>query len=144
MSSDCSLTTCLSDCNDFMQIQVNRSYREDSSFILVIITVTRLPVHVPVLHFIILRRLPASVSHRAIWEKERRKCLGRQRKQDSSEDINNKSLFLSLYLFSKQDVLHIHTHHQEPQDPRLPTASACLIQQVRLSTIPEDCSKLLV
>lgn len=42
--------------------------------------------------------------------RQKRKCQRRKRKQDSSEDIENKPA--SFYLFSKQDVVHIHTHHQ--------------------------------
>lgn len=66
---------------------------------------------------------------RAIWEKERRKCLHEQRKQDASEDIDNESLFRTLYLFSKQDVVHIHAHHHGPQNHCLlttPTRSTCV------------------
>lgn len=123
-------------CNDFIQKVEIEVIENMTVSCWCRMTVTRYSVYVPVLHVIIVWRLPAFVPHRAIWEEKRRKCLGQQRKQDSSEDINNKSFFLSLYLFSKQDVLHIHTHHQEPQDARLLAASKCFKQQVRESYEP--------
>lgn len=72
-----------------------------------------------------------SLFPRGLWGKERRKCQRRQRKQDSSEDIDNKSLFLRLSLFSKQDV-HVHVLHHDHHHHRCPTASTLLKTSSRI------------
>lgn len=66
-------------------------------------------LHIKLCLSIILRGLFCSpFDSQRILGKEKKKCHLRQRKQDSSEDIGNESLFLRLPRFSKQDV-HIHT-----------------------------------
>lgn len=85
-------------------------------------TLSRRP---PALRFVPLWRPPAPcVPWSTLGKRRGGNAFGPQRKLDSSEDINNERLFLPLYLFSKQDVVHVHARHQEPREFRLLAALA--------------------